>query len=78
MRSIVKQRKKVDPNILFRCVWVSTLLALFLALPVVIIMYAIYSITGSILLGAIAGFAVRIIALMLVRRVSDYLTEMLD
>ncbi len=78
MRSIVRQKGKVDPSILFRCVWVSTLLALFLALPVAITIYAIYSITGSILLGAIAGFIMRVVTLMLVRRVSDYLTEISD
>jgi hypothetical protein len=54
------------------------MLALFIALPLVATLFAVYSITDNIILAAIACFAVHIVTLASIGRVSDYLTEMLN
>jgi hypothetical protein len=72
------RQKNLDPSILLKGAWVSTMLALFIVLPLVATLFAVYSITDSIILAAIACFAVHIVTLASIGRVSDYLTEMLN
>jgi len=72
------KQKNLDPSILFKGAWVSTMLALFIVLPLVATLLAVYNITDNIILAAIVGFVVHIVTLASLGRVSDYLTEMLN
>jgi hypothetical protein len=72
------KQKNLDPSILFKGAWVSTMLALFIVLPLVATLLAVYNITDNIILAAIVGFVVHIVTLASLGRVSDYLTGMLN
>jgi hypothetical protein len=78
--SIMRRAKQrnLDTDILFKGAWVSTVIALYIVLPLVAVLFLVYSITGSIILGGVAGFIVHIATLLSLTRVSEYLTSLLE
>ena len=78
--SIMRRAKQrnLDADILFKGAWVSTVIALYIVLPLVAALFLVYNITGSIILGAVVGFIVHIVTLLSVTRVSEYLTSLLE
>ncbi len=72
------RQKNLDPDILLKGAWVSTMLALFIVLPLVGVLYTVYSITGNIIIAAITAILVHIATLASIGRVSDYLTNLFE
>ena len=56
--------------------WVSTALALLLAVPPMAVLLGIYFATEQLILGAVLGFAVHFATLALSPRISEFLTCM--
>ncbi len=67
--------KNIDPEILYKMIYISLLLALILALPGVIVLLAIYYSTNNLLLAAIIGFSIHYITLAFSIRISNALVK---
>lgn len=72
------RQNNVDPNILIKGAWVSTVLALIVVLPLAGIMLVVNSLTGNIMMAMLSGFAVHAVTLAFIGRISDALTAMLE
>ncbi len=68
----------VDPSVLMKGAWVSTMLALIIVLPLAGVILAVNSLTGSIIIAAVAGFVIHAVTLAFIGRISDALTVMLE
>jgi len=67
--------KNVDPEILYKMIYISLLLALILALPGIIALLIIYYNTNNLLLAAIIGFTIHYITLAFSIRISNALVK---
>ncbi len=72
------RQNNLDPSILVKGAWVSTILALIIVLPLAGVILAVNTLTGNIILAAVAGFTLHIITLAFIGRISDALTTMLE
>ncbi|MDW8274840.1 MAG: hypothetical protein RMJ59_00485 [Candidatus Nitrosocaldus sp.] len=72
------RQNNLDPGILMKGAWVSTMLALIVVLPLAGVILAVNSLTGNIIMAAVAGFALHAVTLAFIGRISDVLTAMLE
>lgn len=72
------RQNNVDPSIFVKGAWVSTILALIIVLPLAGVILAVNSLTGNIILAAVAGFALHAVTLAFIGRISDILTAVLE
>lgn len=72
------RQNNIDPGVLMKGAWVSTMLALIIVLPLAGIILAVNSLTGNIVIAAVAGFAIHAVTLAFIGRISDALTAMLE
>ncbi|MEO9365800.1 MULTISPECIES: hypothetical protein [Candidatus Nitrosocaldus] len=72
------RQNNVDPGVLMKGAWVSTMLALIIVLPLAGVILAVNSLTGNIAIAAVAGFAIHAVTLAFIGRISDALTAMLE
>lgn len=70
-----KRFRDIEPELLYKMIYISLLLALILALPGVSILLAIYYTTGNLILGVIIGFSIHFVTLAFSPRISKALTE---
>ncbi len=70
---LITMFKNIDPDILYKMIYISLILALILALPGVTALLAIYYSTDNLLLGAIVGFSIHYITLAFSLRISNAL-----
>ncbi|MFN4336521.1 MAG: hypothetical protein ACK4FV_02930 [Candidatus Nitrosocaldus sp.] len=72
------RQNNVDPSILIKGAWVSTILALIIVIPLAGVILVVNNLTGNIILAAVAGFALHAITLAFIGRISDILTAVLE
>lgn len=68
---------EISTEIVTNTVWVSTFLAMILALPPLGIFLGVYFITGNIIIGAILGFGTHFIILAFSSKISKLLTNVM-
>ncbi|ABK78079.1 hypothetical protein CENSYa_1457 [Cenarchaeum symbiosum A] len=69
------RRGRVDPEILTRMIWVSTILAMIFALPGLGLFFAVYHVTESLVAGAAVGFGSHFVTLAFAGRISRFITD---
>lgn len=69
---------EISTEIVTNTVWVSTFLAMILALPPLGIFLGVYFITGNIIIGAILGFGTHFIILAFSSKISKLLTNVMS
>ena len=77
MIRIHKKRTEISTETFVNTVWVSTLLAMILAIPALGIFLGIYLMTSNILVGAVIGFGMHFVTLAFSDRISRSLTRIL-
>ncbi len=73
-----RRLENVSPDTLMKSFWVSSALALIMALPPLGIFLAFYYNGGNILAGTIIGFGVHYVLLAVSERVSNALSGLFD
>ncbi len=66
--------KNITFETLMRLVWISTILALIFVLPASGLFYAVYEISGNLVAGVVAGFALHFVTLAFSPKISAKLT----
>lgn len=77
MIRLAGHQREVSGEAVFNTVWVSTFLAILLALPPLAILLGLYHATDNLGLAAAAGFGVHFATLAASGRISTFLTRML-
>ncbi|GIU72572.1 MAG: hypothetical protein KatS3mg003_2108 [Candidatus Nitrosocaldaceae archaeon] len=67
--------KNIDPELLYKMIYISLLLALILALPGVLVLLAIYYSTDNLILAAVIGFSIHFVTLAFSPRISKALIK---
>ncbi len=66
---------KIDPEILWRMIYISLLLALILSLPGVLVLLIIYYNTDNLVLASIIGFLIHFVTLAFSTKISKALIK---
>ena len=74
-RSVFKRFKDVDPELLYKMIYISLLLALIFTLPGITVLLAIYYNTGNLIIAAIVGFSIHFVTIAFSPRISKALTK---
>lgn len=75
MINLRRGKDGIDAEVLARMIWVSTFLAMIFTLPALGIFLGVYHWTGSLWMGAAAGFPAHFVALAFSGRISRFLTN---
>lgn len=67
--------KNIDPELFWKMIYISLLLAIILALPGVSVLLAIYYSTGNLILAVIVGFSIHFVTLAFLPRISEFLVK---
>ena len=78
MVHFTSKKKKVPTGVVVNMIWISTFLALIFTLPALGIFLGIYYGTGNLVLGAVLGFGVHIVALVFSNRISKFLIKIMN
>jgi len=70
--------ENLTPDFMVKSAWVSTALALILALPPLGLFVGIFQTTGNLLLGAVVGFGVHFALLALSGKISSTLSTLFE
>ena len=60
-----RKKTEINPEILIKTIWISTMMAMIFALPSLGLFLGIYFGTGNLIIGAVTGFGVHFIILLL-------------
>ena len=72
------KKKKIPPKLIINTIWISTFLAMIFTLPSLGIFLGIYYGTGNLILGAVLGFGVHVVALVFSTRISKFLIKIMN
>ncbi len=78
MVHFTSKKKKVPTGVVVNMIWISTFLAMIFTLPALSIFLGIYYGTGNLVLGAVLGFGVHIVALVFSDRISKFLIKIMN
>ncbi len=78
MVHFTSKKKKVPTGVVVNMIWISTFLALIFTLPALGIFLGIYYGTGNLVLGAVLGFGVHVVALAFSDRLSKFLIKIMN
>ncbi len=78
MTDFPSKKKKVSTKVIINTIWISTFLAMIFTLPALGIFLGIYYGTGNLILGAVLGFGVHVIALVFSDRISKFLIKIMN
>jgi hypothetical protein len=70
MVNFPSKKKKAPTGVVVNMIWISTFLAMIFTLPSLAIFLGIYYGTGNLVLGAVLGFGVHVLALVFSGRIS--------
>lgn len=70
-----KKKNQISSEVLFRLIWVSSVLAMIFALPPLALFLGIYFTTGELLLGAVIGFGLHFVILAFSGKISKIITN---
>ena len=72
------KKKKIPTKLVINTIWISTFLAMIFTLPSLAIFLGIYYGTGQLILGAVLGFGVHVVALIFSGRISKFLIKVMN
>ncbi len=78
MVHFTSKKKKVPTGVVVNMIWISTFLAMIFTLPALGIFLGIYYGTGNLVLGAVLGFGVHVVALAFSDRLSKFLIKIMN
>jgi hypothetical protein len=78
MVHFTSKKKKVPTGVVVNMIWISTFLAMIFTLPALSIFLGIYYGTGNLVLGAVLGFGVHVVALAFSGRLSKFLIKIMN
>ncbi len=78
MVHFTSKKKKVPTGVVVNMIWISTFLAMIFTLPALSIFLGIYYGTGNLVLGAVLGFGVHVVALAFSDRLSKFLIKIMN
>ena len=78
MVPFTSKKKKVPTGVVVNMIWISTFLAMIFTLPALSIFLGIYYGTGNLVLGAVLGFGVHVVALAFSGRLSKFLIKIMN
>jgi hypothetical protein len=78
IRFVRQRNDSITPDIIMKSFWVSTCLALILAIPPLAIFITIFHSSGNLLMGAITGFSIHFVLFSLCGRISSFITSLFD
>lgn len=78
MTDFPSKKKKVSTKVIINTIWISTFLAMIFTLPALGIFLGIYYGTGNLILGAVLGFGVHVLALVFSDRISKFLIKIMN
>src|SRR5919199_2136171 len=78
IRFVRQRNDAITPDIIMKSFWISTSLALILAIPPLTIFLAIFHNSGNLLMGALIGFGIHFVLFALSGRISSFITSLLD
>lgn len=70
--------RELSPETVVNTIWVSTFLAMILALPPLGVFLGIYHSTGNLAVGALLGFGLHFVTLAFSGRISSSLTSIIS
>lgn len=68
-----KKFKNIDPELLYKMIYISLLLALIFTLPGILVLLTIYYNTGNLIIAAVIGFSIHFVTLAFSPRISKAL-----
>ncbi len=74
----IPKKKKIPTELVIKTIWISTFLAMIFTLPSLGIFLGIYYGTGNLILGAVLGFGVHVIALIFSNKISKFLIKIMS
>ncbi len=78
MVNFPSKKKKAPTGVVVNMIWISTFLAMIFTLPSLAIFLGIYYGTGNLVLGAVLGFGVHVLALVFSGRISKFLIKIMN
>ncbi len=78
MVNFPSKKKKIPTKVIINTIWISTFLAMIFTLPSLAIFLGIYYGTGNLILGAVLGFGVHVVALVFSGRISNFLIKIMN
>jgi len=78
MVNLPSKKKKIPTKVIINTIWISTFLAMIFTLPSLGIFLGIYYGTGNLILGAVLGFGVHVVALIFSDRISKFLIKIMN
>ncbi len=78
MANFPSKKKKVPTKVIINTIWISTFLAMIFTLPALAIFLGIYYGTGNLVLGAVLGFGVHVVALVFSDKISKFLIKIMN
>ncbi len=72
------KKKKIPAKVIINTIWISTFLAMIFTLPSLGIFLGIYYGTGNLILGAVLGFGVHVVALIFSGKISKFLIRIMN
>ena len=78
MANFPSKKKKISGKVIINTIWISTFLAMIFTLPSLAIFLGIYYGTGNLILGAVLGFGVHVIALIFSDKISKFLIKIMN
>ncbi len=78
MVHFTSKKKKVPTGVVVNMIWISTFLAMIFTLPALGIFLGIYYGTGNLVLAAVLGFGVHVVALAFSGRLSKFLIKIMN
>jgi hypothetical protein len=72
------KKKKIPTKVIINTIWISTFLAMIFTLPSLGIFLGIYYNTGNLILGAVLGFGVHVVALIFSGKISKFLIKIMN
>ena len=68
-------KPKIDEKIFFRLIIISTIIAITLVIPTILVFFLIYNKTDNILLSVIIGFSIHFIIFAFSEKISKFLLK---
>lgn len=78
MIKLPRKKNEISGEAMFNTIWVSTILALILAIPPIGVFMGIYYATSNLLIGAVIGFGIHFVVLAFSERISKVLIKIMN
>lgn len=78
MKKIPRRKNELTGDAIVNTIWVSSFLAIILAVPPLAVFLSIYFATGNVLVGAVLGFGIHFVTLAFSDKISRFLVSIMS